>query len=207
MTWSVKKSLRIGAFVSALAMCATAAEALAADVSFMFEDGATNQFYGRGHVAGTVTGTLLGLTDNATSLPTAIQIFSSPDLIGLVEGTYTGSYVTGTGFTMAGGTIVAANLFFNFSDANSNSFQMRFNCTDPGACPGATANLNLLFWNGGSTPVVGTGNQAGFAGATYGSINAAVPEPATWSLVLIGFGAVGAGMRRRRKHTVSVQYA
>ncbi|MBA2466428.1 MAG: PEPxxWA-CTERM sorting domain-containing protein, partial [Sphingomonas sp.] len=27
----------------------------------------------------------------------------------------------------------------------------------------------------------------------------AVPEPATWAMMLIGFGATGAAMRRRRK--------
>lgn len=31
---------------------------------------------------------------------------------------------------------------------------------------------------------------------------AAVPEPATWALMLTGFGAVGAAMRRRRKSAV-----
>lgn len=31
------------------------------------------------------------------------------------------------------------------------------------------------------------------------SVTAAVPEPATWAMMLIGFGAVGATMRRRRR--------
>ena len=35
----------------------------------------------------------------------------------------------------------------------------------------------------------------------------AVPEPATWAMMLMGFGMAGFGLRRRRKPTVSVNYA
>ena len=42
-----------------------------------------------------------------------------------------------------------------------------------------------------------TGADATFAGTlSFGS--SAVPEPATWAMMLVGFGAVGFGMRRRR---------
>jgi len=36
-------------------------------------------------------------------------------------------------------------------------------------------------------------------------VNAAVPEPATWAMMLLGFGTVGYGMRSRRR--ISVAYA
>ena len=46
------------------------------------------------------------------------------------------------------------------------------------------------------------GNNSG-AGSLGGSITirqaTAVPEPATWAMMLIGFGAVGFAMRRRQK--------
>lgn len=35
----------------------------------------------------------------------------------------------------------------------------------------------------------------------------AVPEPATWAMMLLGFGAIGFGMRRRRADTVRVRFA
>lgn len=66
---------------------------------------------------------------------------------------------------------------------------------------GITTNaINIGF----SNFAVGTGLQNGNvilaqtqASATAG-IAAAVPEPETWAMMLIGFGAVGASMRRRR---------
>ena len=38
----------------------------------------------------------------------------------------------------------------------------------------------------------------GYGGALSFGQTAAVPEPATWALMLMGFGAVGFSMRRRR---------
>jgi hypothetical protein len=39
------------------------------------------------------------------------------------------------------------------------------------------------------------------------SVPAAVPEPSTWAMMLVGFGAVGFAMRRRRKTQPKVQFA
>ena len=36
---------------------------------------------------------------------------------------------------------------------------------------------------------------------------AAVPEPATWAFMILGFGAIGGAMRRQRKTNVKVSYA
>ena len=59
--------------------------------------------------------------------------------------------------------------------------------------PGVTlaAGPHTLFVNG---DIVGTSGSFG------GNINiTAVPEPATWAMMLLGFGAVGFAMRRRRQ--------
>lgn len=39
-----------------------------------------------------------------------------------------------------------------------------------------------------------------------GDVNAAVPEPSTWALMLAGFAAIGFAMRRRPKQSVSVKF-
>ena len=49
--------------------------------------------------------------------------------------------------------------------------------------------------------------NASYSGQLTFSPNAAVPEPATWAMMLVGFAAVGAALRRRRKETVRVRYA
>jgi len=42
-----------------------------------------------------------------------------------------------------------------------------------------------------------------YAGSTFSEIGGAVPEPASWAMMIAGFGAVGATMRRRRHWAVS----
>jgi len=53
------------------------------------------------------------------------------------------------------------------------------------------------YYNGGFFRSVQ--NQAGFAGATYAArATGAVPEPSAWAMLIVGFGLVGTGMRRRK---------
>ena len=77
-----------------------------------------------------------------------------------------------------------------------------FNFTQTGFDPGAenwelssvniSAGLRTLTVNGS---VVGTSGNGSYSGV----INvAAVPEPGTWAMMLLGFGAAGYAMRRRR---------
>lgn len=42
---------------------------------------------------------------------------------------------------------------------------------------------------------------------TLDSMGAAVPEPATWAFMILGFGAVGAAMRRRKPVQTTVRFA
>ena len=68
-----------------------------------------------------------------------------------------------------------------------------------------------------STPLVATGsNITGFrlegdpgyiTSITFGSLVAPTPEPATWAMMILGFGAVGTALRRRQKITTRVTYA
>ncbi len=56
----------------------------------------------------------------------------------------------------------------------------------------------------------GTGNVGPFATGdtfTIGLSQGAVPEPATWALMLLGFGLVGGAMRSKKRQKVTVSYA
>ena len=56
-------------------------------------------------------------------------------------------------------------------------------------------NLNVYF---ASDVVQGNGNTGNVGGVAGGS---PVPEPATWAMMLVGFGAAGYSLRRRRRAT------
>lgn len=49
--------------------------------------------------------------------------------------------------------------------------------------------------------------QGSYGGNATFQPTAPVPEPATWAMMLIGFGAIGFAMRRRREDRTRVRYA
>ncbi len=55
----------------------------------------------------------------------------------------------------------------------------------------------------------GTANRTGFDNITFGSETpgGAVPEPATWAMMLLGMGFVGASMRRRQQVRTRFSFA
>lgn len=63
--------------------------------------------------------------------------------------------------------------------------------------PGSEFSQNSRVNPFGSFEPDPTGADANFA--LHGTAVAAVPEPAAWAMMLIGFGTIGAGMRSRRK--------
>lgn len=74
-------------------------------------------------------------------------------------------------------------------------------------CPFASASLSF---SGIARSVVfgGTVNSQVFDDFTFGStsVGAAVPEPATWGMMILGFGMIGAASRSRKVKT-SVKFA
>jgi hypothetical protein len=70
---------------------------------------------------------------------------------------------------------------------------------------GSTGNIEFRFLNPISTlaglqtlRIIGTAGGEGSYGGTFSFSPAAVPEPATWAMMIIGFGMVGAGIRKLR---------
>lgn len=67
---------------------------------------------------------------------------------------------------------------------------------------------NLIVPGGLQTLLVsGTSGGNGSYSGTLAFEVAAVPEPATWAFMILGFGAIGGAMRRQRKANVKVSYA
>jgi hypothetical protein len=50
----------------------------------------------------------------------------------------------------------------------------------------------------GSNNAVSIWNNQGLSGITFTRIESPIPEPATWAMLLLGFGAVGFAFRRRK---------
>lgn len=72
-------------------------------------------------------------------------------------------------------------------------------------------DINTYFFSqslalGGTDTITG-GAYYGFPKLAGGSVTTAVPEPTTWGLMLIGFGAIGMAVRRGGQRGVAVQTA
>jgi hypothetical protein len=84
------------------------------------------------------------------------------------------------------GSVTGRDPFFNYTFANAGLYYLRV-----GSWPGDVAStgpykLNVSLQSPGS---------------------GAVPEPSTWAMMLLGFGAIGAAMRRRAKQPKLAQIA
>ena len=83
---------------------------------------------------------------------------------------------------------------------SANAFVSAFGVGNGG---GAGTSFSAFADNLALTTTAGT-NSVNFAAA---SIAGAVPEPGTWAMMLIGFGAMGVSLRRRRRTNTLLQAA
>ena len=96
--------------------------------------------------------------------------------------------VVGTGMTFSGGDMGVAPPTGDQSNPNSNRLvTLTFTGSDRNSVTGLQFNSS--------------GNAFEFDNVNV--TTAAVPEPASWALMLLGFGGTGAAMRSRRKVAVS----
>jgi hypothetical protein len=114
-----------------------------------------------------------------------------------ITGTFNGSAITGLASVFG-----SNNLFYvtgpSFLDGSGLGFTTA-----------AGTGVNLFFQDSASSFRVNTVNpfttSFASANATVAQVSSAVPEPTTWAMMLVGFGAVGFAMRRKPK--VAVSYA
>jgi hypothetical protein len=141
-----------------------------------------------------------GSFDQLTSASGFAAIGSgNTDTLGLLSQNGNAFNYTGTAFTLlvnftapsiASGTF-AALLTGEVSGANNGGVQFTF--TNP-----------TQTFNSPSGPFSLTVNNLSVGGSNVntpitGFILAAVPEPSTWAMMLVGFGGIGLAMRRRRR--------
>ncbi len=190
----MKTAIALTAFVISLAAAASAGAQ-----TYTF-----NQTVGGGSASGTIT------TDNT------LGVLSTSNITGfnitINDGSNTFLLTNANGQALISGsalTATANGLFFNFdlSDTNFALFQnpytssgINYFCLQTTGCYGPfLPGVGLRLQDAQQTNTL-QGNVQ-FATLATG----AVPEPATWALMLVGFGAVGYAMRRRP--TLRVRYA
>jgi hypothetical protein len=109
----------------------------------------------------------------------------------LLSGTFTDAWIQGSGGTGStnvtmgnGGTATYSSALENFSNVIPSSEEFAFNLL------GATPKFAALKGKALTTFRANGGGNFGAVGS--------VPEPATWGLMILGFGGIGAVLRRRR---------
>ena len=102
---------------------------------------------------------------------------------------------------------------------------MTFGCGDPEICGalipynsdvdvmeaiGVPGTLDRIVFVGGRSPNLNTIQSDGLVWAVFALTSPAaspVPEPMTWAMMLMGFGAVGYAMRRRKQTKLTIRRA
>jgi PEP-CTERM motif len=173
---------------------ATLQQASATVYTFSFTDDGQDNW--ASHLQGTVSGEIFGLSDNgAGQTPTSIEIISSPE--GITNTTFI-SFLSGT-FDVTNGVITGVNGASGFGvvvrDAAGDTLYLD-------SFDGASAYQNALVT--APPAYLATSNIGGFDGVTYGV--AAVPEPSTWAMMILGFAGVGF-MAYRRKSKLALMAA
>lgn len=165
---------------------------------------------------GQVTGTIT--TDGATGTISAANILAwNLNVAGNGASTLLTNANSGV---FGGGTALSATtskLSFNFSDPTASFllFQSSFSSGTQYACEASTPAFSTPCYQGlSAVPASYNDPSAQYSGQGAGGvllgtldIGSAIPEPATWALMLLGFGMTGFAMRKRSNVRTTVSYA
>lgn len=167
--------------VSALALIASTSAS--AEV-YTFNFSGTGLFFGE-PLAGSGT-----LTTSGMSQVSALNGYTYQTITG-ITGTFNGSQITGLANVTG-----SNNLFYLtgpfFVDGNGLGFSTA-----------AGSAVNLFVTTDTRYRLNAGGLSTGFVTASASPATGAVPEPATWAMMIGGFAAIGVAARRRRRTTVS----
>ena len=119
-----------------------------------------------------------------------------------------GTFITPVGYQLVGGSI--STIQTGGSSTNIDFSSVLLNGVAWAMSPNGPGESGFIF----SQPLIAGGNNtisvsgfSGGSGAYEGTLSfAAVPEPSTWLMMILGVGIAGAALRRRRQ-TVKVSYA
>jgi hypothetical protein len=123
--------------------------------------------------------------------------------------TYTFTVVSHAVLTVTDGYFNGDQFDVNINGVNTDTSATSFT----GAYEGdnwAAASVNPAFSHShyslgaGTYTVTGYAIETPFFGVGAGALLLGVPEPATWAMMLVGFGAVGAAMRKARRTSAAV---
>ncbi len=170
----------------------------------------TNGDFETGNFAGFTQSGNTGFTGVGAGLGTSGSFGASFGPVGSV-----GS-ISQTLTTTAGQSYLISFDLQNLSGGTPNFYQVLFD----GAQLFSATNSAAFGYTNFSTNAIASGVSTGLTfnfqhdpsffrldNVSVTAVNGAVPEPATWAMMLIGFGAIGASMRRRRKITAAPQFA
>lgn len=169
------------AIATAAALCAlTAAPALAADFSYSFE--AKNDVSGK---IGTVSGVIYGLADQGTS-PAKSFSFKAPNFSGELTTIYPSEFT------------VLNNQITDFSARGVGyegfyDFYVILNFRDTTFASRSNPRAYFEAWHATGKP----------SDLNFQRIDSAVPEPATWAMMIAGFSAIGLTLRRRQARSAA----
>lgn len=197
---------------TALAL-ALAGPATAAKITYTLSGTLSGSFDGIEFTGADAVFTAIGDTDDATGA------FGNPQsvIVGVPITSIT-AMSGGNAFTITSPTTfikydkslfntAGSRLGLSFDDTGVNGLGLESSAFDgyDGLSSFATTAAATYFENARFNSSAGQIVITSFTNGSFGAVldaSAAVPEPATWGMMLVGFGLVGVGMRRRNATTV-----